>query len=384
MSMKSNVSPFLVCAVFAAACSKAPVVPRATPLPPKVEVGNIAFADITDYGEHTGWLAAKDTVDIRAQVRGYLLKTHFKEGQLVKKGDLLFEIDKRPFEAQLAATQAQAKALRAQKIAAEKETTRQQSLLAQGGASQSLVDKLVAETGSLTAQIEAAEQQAKRQELDVEFATLRAPLDGRIGEAQISDGNLVNAGGSDNVLARIVSIDPMYAYFTIDERSLQDYRQQQLAKPGEDKPGPRDLPFEFALDIDKGFPRKGSLDFANVQIDSTTGTITVRGNVQNPNAEMIAGSRIRVRIATAAARKATVVPDSAILADQDRRYVLAVDKDNVVKRRDVRLGTLLDDGRREVTPRDASTPAFTAEDRIVVSGLLRARLNERIEPIAAK
>lgn len=384
MSMKSNLTPFFVSALFAAACSKAPVVPRATPLPPKVEVGNIAFADIIDYGEHTGWLAAKDTVDIRAQVRGYLLKTHFKEGQLVKKGDLLFEIDKRPFEAQLAATQAQAKALRAQKIAAEKETARQQSLLAQGGASQSLVDKLVAETGSLTAQIEAAEQQAKRQELDVEFATLRAPLDGRIGEAQLSDGNLVNAGGSDAVLARIVSIDPMYAYFTIDERSLQDYRKEQIARTADGKKAAPELPFEFALDVDKGYPRKGSLDFANVQIDSTTGTITVRGNVQNPNAEMIAGSRIRVRIATAPARKAAVVPDLAILADQDRRYVLAVDKDNVVKRRDVRLGTLLDDGRREVTPRDASAPAFTADDRIVVNGLLRARLNERIEPIAAK
>lgn len=385
MAMKHVLSVSSVCLLLAA-CAKKEAAQLPTAPPPKVTVTPVQFAQITDYGEHTGWLKSSNTVEVRALVRGYLDKVHFRDGQLVKKGDLLFELDLRPFQMQLDASKAMMAALEAQHEVAVKEAARQRSLLARGGASQSLVDKLEADAKALMAQVESKQQEVARAALDLEYARLTAPIDGRIGATQLTPGNLVNAGGSDPLLATIVAIDPMYAYFTIDERSLQTYRRMNMVDPADvgklEKQG--DVPFEFALDIDKAYPHKGVLDFAAITIDNATGTITVRGTVENKRGEFISGSRIRVRIATEAPRTAAVVPDEAILADQDRRYVLLVDKDNVVKRRDVQLGKLLDDGRREVTPRAEGAPAFAAGDRVISAGLLRARVEERVDPVPAQ
>jgi RND family efflux transporter MFP subunit len=199
----------------------------------------------------------------------------------------------------------------------------------------------------------------------------------------LTEGNLVNAGGSDPLLATIVSIDPIYLYFTIDERALQTYQQRKRAQgtpPA--KPGDKlAIEFDFALDTDKGFPRKGTLDFADVKLDPGTGTITVRGTVKNDSAELAPGSRAKVRIAVSDTRKVATVPDRAILADQDRRYVFSVGEGNKVERRDVTLGSLLDDGMREISPRDPKAPAFKEEERIIVEGLLRARLHQPVEPV---
>lgn len=383
--MKHAVSMLSGCLLFAA-CAKQGAATLPPAPPPKVTVTPVQFVEVTDYGEHTGWLKSSNIVEVRALVRGYLDKVHFRDGQLVKKGDLLFELDQRPFQMQLDASKAMMAALEAQHEVAVKEAARQRSLLARGGASQSLVDKLEADAKALMAQVESKEQEVARAALDLEYAKLTAPIDGRIGAAQLTPGNLVNAGGSDPLLATIVAIDPVYAYFTIDERGLQTYRRMRLFDPAQvgrmETQG--NVPFEFALDIDKGYPHRGTVDFAAITIDNATGTITVRGTVENELAEFVSGSRIRVRIATEAPRKAAVVPDEAILADQDRRYVLLVDKDNVVKRRDVQLGKLLDDGQREVTPRVEGAPAFAAGDRVISAGLLRARVEERVDPVLAQ
>jgi RND family efflux transporter MFP subunit len=377
--------PILACVLaclLAGACQHEQQAPAAPP-PPKVTVQNVQTREIVDYDEYNGYLDAAQTVEVRARVRGYLDKVHFKDGQLVKKKDLLFELDPRPFQADIDRAKALVTALKAQQDATEKERKRQESLLGRGGASQSLVDKLTADVIALGAQVAAQEKDVFRLELDLEYSRLTAAIDGRIGRAIVTQGNLVNAGGADQLLATIVSIDPMYLVFSVDERALQLYQKRSRDKGK--KPGdPLSVEFLWGLDTDQGFPRHGTLDFGDVKIDPSTGAIIVRGTVANPDSHLISGSRTRVRIAVSDPRQAAIVPDRAILADQDRRYVLMVDAKNTVERRDVVLGKLLDDGTREVTLRDPKAPPFKAEDRLIVEGLLRARLHQPVEPVVAQ
>lgn len=375
-------TPWLLACLAAIACQKDATPPPA-PKPPQVTVATVETREVTDFDEFNGYLDSAKTVEVRARVRGHLQKVHFKDGQLVKAGDLLFELDPRPFQADIDRAEALVTALKAQQEAAQKEKTRQESLLGRGGASQSLVDKLTADVIALGAQATAQEKEVARLRLDLEYSRITAAIDGKIGRAMITEGNLVNAGGEDPLLATVVSIDPIYLYFTVDERALQNYRKRAAAQ-GRAPHEKLEVKFQFGLDTDTGFPREGTLDFGDVKVDPGTGTITVRGTVANGKGELIPGSRAKVRIAVSDPRQAAIVPDRAILADQDRRYVLVVDDKNVVGRRDVQLHKLLDDGMREVTPRDPKEQALGAKDRIVVEGLLRARLHKPVEPMAKK
>jgi RND family efflux transporter MFP subunit len=381
MNMKTTT--LLMACLLVAGCQKQKAA-APPPAPPKVTVANVAMREITDYDEYNGWLDAAQTVEVRARVRGHLKQVHFKDGQFVKKGDLLFELDPRPFQADIDRSQSLVTALKAQQEAVQKEKVRQESLLGRGGASQSLVDKLTADVIALGAQVTAQEKEVERLNLDLEYSRLAAAIDGRVGRALLTEGNLVNASGTDQLLTTIVSVDPIFLFFTVDERALQLYRQRMKGRPEAPRPDKLSIEFSFGLDTDQGFPRKGTLDFGDVKIDPGTGTVTVRGTVANKESEFIPGSRTRVRIAVSDPRQTPIVPDRAILADQDRRYVLLVDAQNVVGRRDVRLGRLLDDGMREVLARDDKAPALTAKDRIVVNGLLRARLDKPVEPEPVK
>ena len=382
MKTRPQLLPLAILALLpAAACNKEPEA-QAPPPPPKVTVENVGTREVIDYIEHNGWLDSAQTVEVRARVRGHLDKVHFQDGQMVKAGDLLFELDPRPFQADLARAEALVVALQAQQDATQKEQKRQESLLGRGGASQSLVDKLTADVIALGAQVSAQQKEVERARLDVEYSRITAAIDGRIGRAMLTAGNLVNAGGSDPLLATLVSIDPIYLYFNVDERALQTYQARRRAAHGDPKPGEKlSIEVQFALDTDAGFPRRGTLDFADVKVDPGTGTITVRATVKNDKLEFVPGSRAMVRVAVSDPRQVAIVPDSAILADQDRRYVLGVGAENKVERRDVALGNLLDDGMREVSPRDPKAPAFKADDRIIVEGLLRARLHQPVDPV---
>jgi multidrug efflux system membrane fusion protein len=196
-------------------------------------------------------------------------------------------------------------------------------------------------------------------------------------------GNLVNAGGSDTLLTTIVAVDPIYAYFNIDERSLQRYqrmrgdaREAELRTVRE-----RKLPFRFALESDTDFPYAGMLDFAENKIDSTTGTIEVRGTVENKNGVFYPGSRIRVRVQVGDAYEALLVPDTAVLSDQDKKYLLVLGQGNHVLRRNVTLGRLLDDGMRVIVPGKEEDARLRPEDWVITIGLQRARINEEVEPV---
>lgn len=364
-----------------AGCKEPP--PRVEPPPPRVTVGQPEVRQVTDVDQYNGWVDATATVEVRSRVRGHIDKVHFRDGQMVQRGEVLFQLDPRTYEAEVRRARDQGDVYRAQLVAAQKEELRLREMLTRGGASQRQVERAEADVRSLQAQIEANEQEIARRVLDVEFTRITAPISGRIGRAMLTEGNLVNAGGSDPLLATIVSVDPVNVYFNVDERAIQRY-QRQLADGtmpgGGGGPGGAKLSLMFARDTDRGFPFKATLDFTDIAVDRSTGTLLVRAVAENPDRILVPGSRVRIRIPTSAERPVTLVPATAILSDQDRRYVLVLDEKNVVQRRDVRLGRLLDDGARVILPHETAAP-LTSSDRIVVQGLQSARLNYPVEPV---
>lgn len=357
------------------------------PQPPKVTVSNPVQRELIDEEDFSGWLQSSEVVEVRARVRGYIQKVHFEAGDLVESGRLLFELDPRPFQVAIDEAVAQSGAYEAQKVAAEKDVNRYTELIKSGGASKQQLDKAIADAASYDAQINAMKEQVKKYQLDLEFSRITAPIAGRISRAMLTEGNLVNAGGSDPLLTTIVAVNPMHVYFSVDERTLQRVMRQRRAKDADpDTPKTlreRKMPFSFGLDSDQGYPHSGVLDFADNRVDQQTGTIQVRGVVDDKQGLFVAGSRVRVRVPVSDAYMAVLVPDSAVLSDQDKRYVLVVDEKNVVTRRDISPGRLLDDGMRVVLAASETAAGLSTSDRIIVLGLQRARINYPVDPVDA-
>lgn len=347
--------------------------------PPKVSVSHPVVRELVDEDDYTGWLRASATVDVRARVRGHIQKVSFQDGDMVERGQLLFELDPRPFQVAIDQSTAQVKVFEAQKNAADKDVARRRVLLRANAVSQEEFDKYEADALSYTARINAALQDLERDKLDLEFSRITAPISGRVGRAMLTEGNLVNAGGTDPVLTTIVAVDPVHVYFTIDERSLQRYMKAAGDAPKDaatQSLREKKMPFQFGLDTEKGYPHQGALDFADNKVDSGTGTIEVRGLVRNDKGFFVAGSRVRVRVPVSDKYSAVVAPDTAMNTDQDQKYLLIVGADKVVKRQNVRLGRLLDDGMRVILE-----PKLDGAAWIIVEGMERARLNYPVEPI---
>jgi len=354
--------------------------PRAAPPPPKVSVAHPIAREEVDSDTYNGWIAAEETVEVRARVRGHIDKVNFTDGEMVKKGQVLFELDPRPFQSDIDRAKEQLNVYQAQLVAAQKDEARLKELLSKGGSSQSQVDKAEADALSFAAEAESAKQEIKRQELNLEYSKINAPIAGRVSRAQMTVGNLVNAGGSDPILTTIVSVDPVYVYFPVDERAMQRYmglRKDVQVRSGSIKE--RNLKFYFELDTEKGFPHEGVLDFIDNKVDQDTGTVPVRGTIPNPNGLFVAGSRVKVRVPIGEARLVTLVPDSAVLSDQDKKYILIVDDKNIVQRRDFSPGRLID-GMRVVLEGEKG-PVVTPADWVIVQGIQSARINYPVEPI---
>ena len=371
-----------------AGCAETPV--EINPELPKVTVMGPAQGELSDHEEFNGWMGAEKTVEVRARVRGHIQKVGFADGQYVKKGDLLFELDPRPFQAGIGEAEDNLRIYEAQSVAAQKEEARLRRLLTTGGASLAQVEKAEADALALVAQISAARNVIDRAKLELEYSRITADIAGRIGQAELTEGNLVNAGGSDPLLTTIVSVDPILLYFNVDERSMQRYAKSVGARGG----GLSDLlasmrdrraNFTFALDGEDGFTHEGTLQFGDNRIDPSTGTIQVYGVVPNADGMFIPGSRVRVRLTIGTPYTAMLVPDTAILADQDRRYVLIVDEQNTVRRRNVTLGAIRDDGMRRVLPADQLADGEDiAQWRVIVDNLQRARLNYPVDAQSSK
>jgi multidrug efflux system membrane fusion protein len=355
------------------------------PEPPKVTVMHPEQRELTDHEEFNGWMAADKSVEVRSRVKGHIKKIHFTDGQYVKKGDLLFELDPRPFQAEIDRSTNNLKIYEAQKTAADKEESRLRLLQTKGGASVQQVEKAEADAIALAAQISATKNEIVTKELDLEYSRITADIDGRVSKAEMSEGNLVNAGGSDPLLTTIVSVDPIQINFNVDERSIQRYAKSVGAR-GENLSDllanmkDRKAKFTFALDGEPGFEHEAELRFGDNRIDPSTGTIQVYGIVPNPNGMFVPGSRVRVRLTIGKPYMATLVPDSAILADQNKRYIFIVDDKKTVRRRDITLGALTDDGMRAIVPAEKLVEGESpAQWQVIVDNLQRARLNYPVE-----
>lgn len=360
---------------------------------PRVTVAHPIVRSLVDEDDYNGWLEAYRTVEVRSRVRGHIQKVYFKDGDIVKKGQPLFDLDPAPFEAQVKQAEAEMKSFDAQKEAAEKDVARYKTLLPSGAASKQQLEKAEADVGSYNAQIAAKKAEVERFQLDLKYAKITADLSGRIGKAALTEGNLVNAGGSDPLLTTIVAIDPIYVDFNVDERAMQRYQRAGSAEKDKGKARPlreQNLPFSFGLDTDSGFPHEGKIVFADNKYREGTGTIMIRGEAQNPDGRLIPGSRVRVRIPVSDKYQALVIPDTAVLADQDRRYLLVLGDKNVVVRRDITPGRLLDDGMRVILPAagekkdDAQQWLKQWEQTWVITvGLQRARIGYPVQPLDA-
>ena len=364
-------------------CKEAPA--AVAPQAPIVSVMHPEQRELSDHEEFNGWMAADKSVEVRARVRGHINKVNFTDGQYVKKGDLLFELDPRPFQAEIGKAQDKIRIYEAQKVAADKDVERYRELVPQRAASMKDLDKAVATAGSLGAEIAASQNEVDRVKLDLEYSRITADIDGRVSKAELTEGNLVNAGGSDPLLTTIVSVTPIRIHFNVDERSLQRYSKgigagggslvDMLAKLKEKKPK-----FSFALDGETGFTHEGELSFGDNRVDPSTGTIPVYGIVPNDKGTFVPGSRVRVRLTIGKPYKASLVPDTAILSDQDKRFVLIVDDKKTVRRRNVTLGAITDDGMRAIVPADKLAEGEDpAKWEVIVDNLQRARLNYPVE-----
>jgi RND family efflux transporter MFP subunit len=366
-SLRLTATAFIV--LMLASCGETPPPPP----PPPVTVAKPVKQKVIDRDEYVGRFIAVDSVEIRARVSGYLDSIAFKDGQMVQKGELLFTIDRRPFQNavdQAKGTLAQAKANFA---FAQADLERGQRLLADKTISLQVYEQRTQTLRIAEASIASNEAALRQAELDLEFTELRAPVTGRIGDRRVSVGNLV-AGGTTNttLLATIVSIDPIRFEFTADEGALLRYeRISQSAR----ETGSRfaSVPVKLKLLDEQDFIHEGKIDFVDNVIDQSSGTIRGRAVFPNPTGLFTPGMFGRIQVPASREYEALLVPDAAIGSEQIRKFVFVVDADNTVKQKFVTLGEL--HGNLRVVK------GVDENDNIIVNGLMRARPGVKVTPL---
>ena len=356
-----------------AGCDSSPRAAGAEARPPKVTVAKPVKRLVTDYNEYVGRFVAVDAVEVRARVSGYLEAIHFKDGQLVKKGDLLFTIDRRPFEATLAQSQANLAQARANLAFTQADLERGQNLVRGNTITQQTFDQRTQAKRVAEASVAAQEAAVRQAQLDLEFTELRAPVSGRIGDRRVSAGNLVTGGttGNTTLLATITSIDPIRFEFTMDEASYLHY----IRLAGDTAAANRgiNMPVRLKLIDESGFSHEGKMDFVDNSIDRGSGTIRARAEFANPDGTLTPGMFGRIRVPVAKPAEALLVPEVAIGTEQVRKFVLVVDGDNVARPKYVTLGPTTD-GLRVVST------GLEPDDRVIVNGLMQARAGVKVAP----
>jgi RND family efflux transporter MFP subunit len=353
--------------------SKQAAAPPALP----VTVAHPTQRTVTDWDEFTGRFNAVEQVEVRARVTGFVTSVDFKDGAIVKAGDLLYTIDPRQYEAAAEQAQGQLDDAKAKVDLAQKELERATTLIKTQAISENIVDQ----RNQALAGAEAAKLQAdgalKQAQLNVEFTKVVAPITGRVSRHLVSVGNLVQGSESGaTLLTSIVSLDPIHVYFDVDERIYQ--RNSRLWFEGK-RPSSRDTPnpVQVTLTGETKPSHDGKMDFLDNRFDVGTGTLRERAIVDNHDLSILPGQFARVRVIASAPYAALLIPDAAVASDQSRKIVFVVNADNVVEARAVTLGAL-DDGLRVVKE------GLKADDRVIVDGLQRARIGAKVAPHEAK
>jgi RND family efflux transporter MFP subunit len=345
----------------------------APPPPPKVTVSQPVKQPVTDYLEFTGNTQAINTVQLKARVEGYLEKVFFKDGDRVKKGQLLFLIQQNTYEAKLQQAEADILSQKAKLFHAQTEYARFTKLVSQKAAAQTDVDKWLYERDAAQAALKSAEAQRDLARLNLSYTKVSSPFDGRIGRRLKDPGNLVGAGEA-TLLADVDQIDPLYVYFTINERDLLDVTQDTKESVGVIIR--KDIPLYLGLANEKDYPHKGYLDFASISLNATTGTLTLRGVFPNPKGMMLPGLFAKLRVPLTTRKSALLVSTVAIGYDQLGSYLLAVDDKNVVQRRGVKLGA-------EVKDLTVITEGLKEQEWVITNGLLMAIPGKQVTPVKA-
>jgi len=346
--------------------------------PPLVTVSNPLQRDIVEWDEYTGQFAAVDYVEIRARVSGYLTEIHFADGEIVKKGDLLFVIDPRPFEIARDSAEAQIAQAQARLDLANSQLQRTSELRRSDFAPQSTLDERRAETRSATAALETARAALRSAELDLEFSHITAPVSGRVSQHLVSIGNLVSGGatGIPTLLTTIVSLDPIHFFFDMSEADFLAY-QRAVASGRLGSTRDSSLIAEVRLADETAWKRQGILDFVDNSVDRSAGTIRARAVFANPDFFITSGQFGRLRLPGSERYEAILIPDSALVTDQSRKIVMTVKDDGTVEPRVVRPGPIVD-GLRVI--RDGLGP----KDIIIINGLVRARPGAKVTPQPGK
>jgi RND family efflux transporter MFP subunit len=350
--------------------------PLAAPEPARtsVMVSYPIEREITDYADFTGRTAAIDSVELRARVWGYLEKVNFQEGALVKKGDVLFEIEPHTYQAALEQAVGNLVQIEARLVRLEADVARGEKLKSKGSLSEEEYDRRVGDRGETAGSMGALRAAVERARLDVKYTKVVAPIDGRISRYFVTTGNLVQAGdqGGGTLLTTIVSVDPMHAYFDVDEHTA--LRVRQLVREGKSG-SPRDgrFPVLLGLASEEAYPHLGTINFVDNQVNPKSGTIRLRGVFPNKDQVLLPGLFARVRTPIGRPHQALLVSERVLDTDQGQKILYIVNDRNEVTSRPVRLGAL-HNGLREIAD------GLKQGERVIVDGLQNVRPGVTVEP----
>ncbi|MEE7625229.1 efflux RND transporter periplasmic adaptor subunit [Methylobacter sp. Wu8] len=340
---------------------------------PNVKIAQPVSQQVTEWDEYTGRIEAVESVDVRARVSGYLDKVNFKAGDQVKKGDLLFQIDPKPFTAQLNYAVAELEGAKSRHELAKNDLARAERLFRAKAISEEEHDARSKGLRETLAAVQSAEANVYTARLNLEYTQVRSPINGRIGRELITAGNVVNGGGSDpTLLTFIVSTDPVYVYVDADERSVLKYRRQ-AQKGGTGNMGDEHTPVELAVADEVNFPHLGQLDYISPREDAATGTLTMRGVFANPDGLLSPGFFARMRVRGSAPYPAILIPDRAIGTDQAQQFIWVVNQENQVEYRKLSLGAHIGDSR-------VVTEGLKPDEWIVTEGIQKLKPGIKVNP----
>ncbi|GGE29611.1 MexE family multidrug efflux RND transporter periplasmic adaptor subunit [Agaricicola taiwanensis] len=362
-ALRTAVGLMLACAALTAVhAQEMPAMPVSVAQPVKRQV--------VDWAEFSGRFEASALVDLRARVSGQLDEVNFRDGAVVEKGDLLFTIDPRPYEAALRQAEANVRVAQTRVDLTASNLQRAEELRTTGNIPESILQQRQQESLEAIASLEAAKATAEAARLDLDFTQVKAPISGRIGRKLVTEGNYVTGGSATGtLLTTIVQYDPAHFYFDLDEQSFQKY-QRAVASGERERAGQTAL---IALSDETDFTHEAKLDFIGNQIDEATGTIRVRAVLPNPNNFVTPGLFGRVRIATGKPYETLVLPDVAIVADQDRKLVMTVTEDGSVAPKPVTIGP-------RVGPVRVIRSGLDGNEKVIINGLMRARPGSKVQP----